>query len=64
MDTEAFLAQHEATIHALVYDLALSLGGTISAEHGIGQLKRAETGATPKRHAHSLDARHQARPRP
>ena len=44
MDTEVFLAQHEAAIHALVYDLALSLGGTISAEHGIGQLKRAELG--------------------
>ena len=44
MDTEVFLAKHEAAIHALVYDLALSLGGTISAEHGIGQLKRAELG--------------------
>ena len=44
MDTEVFLAQHEAAIHALVYDLALSLGGTISAEHGIGQLKRVELG--------------------
>ena len=44
MDTEVFLAQNEAAIHALVYDLALSLGGTISAEHGIGQLKRVELG--------------------
>ncbi len=44
MPTEVFLTRHEASIHALVYDLALSLGGTISAEHGIGQLKRVELG--------------------
>ena len=44
MATETFLAQHESRIHALVYDLALSLGGTMSAEHGIGQLKRTELG--------------------
>lgn len=42
--TDAFLAQHEHAIHTLVYDLALSFNGTISAEHGIGQLKRNELG--------------------
>ncbi len=35
-----FLADHEAAVQAIVYDTALALGGTISAEHGIGQLKR------------------------
>ncbi len=40
----AFLADHEHAVNALVYDIALRLGGTISAEHGIGQLKRDELG--------------------
>ncbi len=36
---EAHLARrHE--INGIVYDIALALGGSISAEHGIGQLKR------------------------
>jgi FAD/FMN-containing dehydrogenase len=35
----AFLAQSEA-VNAAVYDVVLSLGGTISAEHGIGRAKR------------------------
>jgi FAD/FMN-containing dehydrogenase len=37
-----FLTQHEAHINALVYDGVQRLGGSISAEHGIGQLKRHE----------------------
>lgn len=37
-----FISQHEADINAIVFDLAISLGGTISAEHGIGQLRRME----------------------
>ncbi len=37
-----FLAAHEARIHALVYDEVVRLGGSISAEHGIGRLKREE----------------------
>ena len=37
--SEAHLARrHE--INTIVYDIALSFGGSISAEHGIGQLKR------------------------
>ncbi len=37
-----FLATHEPTINALVYDEVQRLGGSISAEHGIGALKRDE----------------------
>ena len=36
---EAHMARREE-INRLVYDIALGLGGSISAEHGIGQLKR------------------------
>lgn len=32
--------QHEQSIHSLVYQRVLEYEGTISAEHGIGQLKR------------------------
>lgn len=37
-----FLADHETAINALVYDEVQRLGGSISAEHGIGRLKREE----------------------
>ncbi|MBI3350304.1 MAG: FAD-binding oxidoreductase [Burkholderiales bacterium] len=37
-----FLAAHEAAINALVYDAVQKRGGSISAEHGIGRLKRDE----------------------
>ncbi|MEO0365616.1 MAG: FAD-binding oxidoreductase [Pseudomonadota bacterium] len=33
-----------AAIHAAVYSLVVELGGTISAEHGVGLLKREELG--------------------
>lgn len=39
MDEAALLAR-EADINALVYERVHALGGSISAEHGIGQLKR------------------------
>jgi FAD/FMN-containing dehydrogenase len=39
-----FLAAHEHHVNQIVYDVAQALGGTISAEHGIGQLKREELG--------------------
>jgi FAD/FMN-containing dehydrogenase len=39
MDTDAFLARWEE-VNEAVHAIALSLGGTISAEHGIGALKR------------------------
>ena len=37
-----FLAAHEPAINALVYDAVQQRGGSISAEHGIGRLKREE----------------------
>ena len=40
-DNAAFIAQ-TAAVNRLVHDIAAELGGSISAEHGIGQLKRAE----------------------
>ncbi len=39
-DAEAFLTAHEAAINTLVYDCVQQFGGSISAEHGIGSLKR------------------------
>jgi FAD/FMN-containing dehydrogenase len=40
-DTVAFLAQWEV-FNRIVHDVALSLDGSISAEHGIGRFKREE----------------------
>lgn len=37
-DPKAFMAQDEA-VHAAIYAIVLRLGGSFSAEHGIGQLK-------------------------
>jgi FAD/FMN-containing dehydrogenase len=39
MDREVFLANWEA-LNAAVHEIVLDLGGSISAEHGIGRLKR------------------------
>ena len=41
-DAAAFLAAHEPAINTLVYDAVLARGGSFSAEHGIGALKRDE----------------------
>jgi FAD/FMN-containing dehydrogenase len=42
-DTAAdFLASHEHAANACVYDVVDRFGGTFSAEHGIGRLKRAD----------------------
>ena len=35
-----FLASHEAAVNAVVYEAVRDHGGSISAEHGIGALKR------------------------
>ncbi|MDX8378865.1 MAG: FAD-binding oxidoreductase [Gallionella sp.] len=35
-----FIAQHEAKVNHIVYDVVAQLAGSISAEHGLGQLKR------------------------
>ena len=37
-----FLREHEAGVNAVVYDAVCAHGGSISAEHGIGTLKREE----------------------
>ena len=39
-DAAAFLERHEDEVNALVYDAVRAHGGSISAEHGIGALKR------------------------
>ncbi|HRH85754.1 MAG TPA: FAD-binding oxidoreductase [Rubrivivax sp.] len=39
---QAFMAQHEHAVNALVYDAVCAAGGSISAEHGVGVLKRDE----------------------
>jgi FAD/FMN-containing dehydrogenase len=41
-DAAAFLRDHEGTLNALVYERVAAHGGSISAEHGIGVLKRDE----------------------
>jgi FAD/FMN-containing dehydrogenase len=41
-DAGRFLADSEEAINALVYDAVVARGGSISAEHGIGALKRDE----------------------
>lgn len=42
MAAEQFLLEHEAAVNATVYDAVAAHTGTISAEHGIGQLRRGE----------------------
>ena len=44
-DSAAFVASHEHAINNLVYDAVQRLGGSFSAEHGIGVLKRDELAA-------------------
>ena len=41
-DAAAFMRDHEAHINKIVYDSVLQHGGSISAEHGVGSLKRDE----------------------
>jgi FAD/FMN-containing dehydrogenase len=41
-DASVFLRDHEAQINKIVYDSVLIYGGSISAEHGVGSLKRDE----------------------
>ena len=41
-DAARFLAEHEHAVNTLVYDALAPHGGSISAEHGIGALKRRE----------------------
>ncbi|MCK5275498.1 MAG: hydroxyacid dehydrogenase, partial [Alphaproteobacteria bacterium] len=41
LDTDAFLS-HWAEMNRIVHDIVADLDGSISAEHGIGRLKREE----------------------
>ncbi|QPF74265.1 FAD-binding oxidoreductase [Roseateles sp. DAIF2] len=41
-DPALFLREREAAVNALVFDAVQAHGGSISAEHGIGRLKREE----------------------
>ncbi|RYD48991.1 MAG: FAD-binding oxidoreductase, partial [Sphingomonadales bacterium] len=41
-DPQAFYAEQAPAITRLVHDMVVAAGGSISAEHGIGQMKRAE----------------------
>ena len=43
-DGPAWIAAQGKTISAFVHDAVVAAGGSISAEHGIGQMKRAELG--------------------
>ncbi|WP_236020767.1 FAD-binding oxidoreductase [Devosia sediminis] len=38
-DAKAFMAQFDEVLHEAIYEVVLDLGGSVSAEHGIGQLK-------------------------
>lgn len=42
VDGTAFLRAHEHAVNTLVYDAVSACGGSISAEHGVGALKRDE----------------------
>tara|TARA_R110000824_G_scaffold118960_20_gene272718 strand:- start:2152 stop:3591 length:1440 start_codon:yes stop_codon:yes gene_type:complete len=44
-DTDAYIARWDE-MNAIVHDIVRSMDGSISAEHGIGQLKRDELAAT------------------
>ena len=41
-DPEAFRAERGAAVSRALHDLAAGMGGSFSAEHGVGQLKREE----------------------
>jgi FAD/FMN-containing dehydrogenase len=42
VDGTEFLRQHEPSVNTIVYDAVDRFGGSISAEHGVGALKREE----------------------
>jgi FAD/FMN-containing dehydrogenase len=57
LDGPNWIATDGQAINAFVHDAVVAVGGSISAEHGIGQMKRAELGrlASPAR-LHALRA--------
>ena len=54
IDHKAFNSAHEKAIHALVYGQVERFHGSISAEHGVGQLKLADLRAHKGAVAHDL----------
>jgi FAD/FMN-containing dehydrogenase len=42
MSGQQFMDRHEHAVNTLVYDAVCAVGGSISAEHGVGALKREE----------------------
>ncbi|ODT83338.1 MAG: hydroxyacid dehydrogenase [Pelagibacterium sp. SCN 64-44] len=38
-DPKTFMAQYDEAMHGVIYEVVLRHGGSVSAEHGIGQLK-------------------------
>jgi FAD/FMN-containing dehydrogenase len=38
-DPKVFMAEFDEALHEVIYEVVLRLGGSVSAEHGIGQLK-------------------------
>jgi FAD/FMN-containing dehydrogenase len=46
VSADDFLREREAAVNAIVYGAVVAHGGSISAEHGIGQLKRDELAHT------------------
>lgn len=40
VDGKMWMAAHEEHVHEAIYEVVMRLGGSVSAEHGIGQLKR------------------------
>jgi FAD/FMN-containing dehydrogenase len=58
-DARRFLAEQEHEVNGIVYDAVLRFGGSISAEHGVGVLKRdGSSSASPG--GDRSDAAHQA----
>ena len=57
MDAARFLAEHEHAVNTIVYDAVQRFGGSISAEHGVGQLKRDEICSLQRHRRHRADAR-------
>ena len=51
---EASYANHAERLHALVYRHVVARKGSVSAEHGIGQVKRAQLAATKDPHVLAL----------
>ena len=64
VDVRSFMTDHEKAINALVYRSVAEHGGSISAEHGIGTLKRDALQQYKPRGGAVADAKHQAGTRP